>query len=93
MFDTSRQLLSTYATLTYYGLPLDYYADFVERISSQGVADLRNAARKNLQDTNLSILVVGDGKSVLPGLLALAENEKLGQVVVLDADGQVVKTL
>ena len=93
MFDTSRQLLSTYATLSFYGLPLDYYADFVERISSQGIADLRTAARNNLQDTNLSILVVGDGKSVLPSLQALAEQEKLGPVVVLDADGRVVKTL
>lgn len=93
LFDTSRQLLSTYATLSFYGLPLDYYAGFVGRISDQGVADLRTAARNNLNSTNLSILVVGDGEAVLPSLQALAKEESLGPVVVLDPDGHVVKTL
>jgi len=91
LFDTSRQLLSTYASLSFYGLPLDYYTNFVDRISSQGIADLRSAARKNLRDENLSILVVGDGASVLPSLQALADKESLGPVVTLDPDGRVVK--
>jgi len=93
LFDTSRQLLSTYASLSFYGLPLDYYADFVERISAQGIADVRTAARNNLHADDLSILVVGDGASVLSDLLALAEKEGLGPVVVLDPDGRVRRSL
>ncbi|MGH1346916.1 MAG: M16 family metallopeptidase [Nannocystales bacterium] len=92
LFDTSRQLLSTYASLSFYGLPLDYYAGFVGRISDQGIADLRTAARNNLNDSQLSILVVGDGEAVLPSLQALADKESLGPVVMLDPDGHVVKT-
>jgi predicted Zn-dependent peptidase len=92
LFDTSRGLLSTYSNLSFYGLPLDYYAGFVGRISSQGVADLRTAARNNLRDENLSILVVGDGESVLPSLEALAEKEGLGPVIRLDPDGRVLRS-
>ena len=93
LFATSRQLLQTYSNLVFYGLPLDDYANFVSRISDQGIADLRTAARNNLKDTNLSILVVGDGKSVLPSLQTLAKDEGLGPVVMLDPDGRVVKSL
>lgn len=92
LFDTSRQLLATYANLNFYGLPLDYYAGFVGRISAQGVADLRTTARNNLRDENLSILVVGDGDAVLPSLEALAKKEGLGPVIRLDPDGRVLRS-
>lgn len=91
LFDTSRQLLSTYASLSFYGLPLDHYEDFVQRISSQGIADLRTAARGNLREDQLSILVVGDGSSLLPDLEALADEEGLGPVVRLDPDGNALR--
>ncbi len=90
---TSRQLLRTYSNLMFYGLPLDYYDGFVGRISSQGIADLRTAARTNLRDSDLSILVVGDAETVLPELRALAQSESLGPVRELDADGHVLRTL
>lgn len=93
LFATSRQLLQTYSNLEFYGLPLDDYADFVSRISGQGIADLRTAARNNLRDKDLSILVVGDGDAVLPTLQALAKEESLGPVIKLDPDGKVLETL
>jgi zinc protease len=93
LFATSRQLLQTYSNLEFYGLPLDDYADFVSRISGQGIADLRTAARNNLRDKDLSILVVGDGDAVLPTLQALAKEESLGPVIKLDPDGKVLDTL
>ncbi len=95
MFSTSRRLLSTYSNLVFYGLPLDYYDAFVGRVTDQGIANLRTAARNNLRASDLSILVVGDGESVLPTLLKLAQDENLGggTVTVLDADGRVVRTV
>ena len=52
---------------------------------------MKKAATKYLKPGELRLLVVGDGKTVLPKLKELADNKDLaGKIVMLDADGNPV---
>jgi zinc protease len=91
-FATGADVMSSYRTLVYFGLPLDYWARFVENVSAVTREAVSAAAKAHLRPAQLTVLVVGDGKSVLPGLRELIESEALGQgaLITLDADGKVV---
>lgn len=90
-FATAQQILSMYAELIRYGLALDYWNGFVPRIEAVTGADVGRAAAKHLQPDRLVAVVVGDPEKVLPGLLRLTAEQKLGKgdLVVMDADAQI----
>lgn len=59
-FATSRDVLSMYGTLVYFGLPLDYYDEFVGRVKKVDLDKVAAAARRELKPGEAHILVVGD---------------------------------
>lgn len=90
---TGGQVLGTYKSLVYYGLPLDYYRTFVPKVQAATIADVRKAATAHVQPGKAQLLVVGDAKTVLPKLqevIAAEMGDKI-EVVTLDADGKIVK--
>jgi zinc protease len=91
-FATGNEVLGAFRELVYHGLPLTYYDGYVKGYETVTKASVRAAARKHLRPADLRLLVVGDGKAVLPKLRELAAGKDFpGEVVLLDADGVVAK--
>ena len=66
-----------------YGLPQDYYATYLQRLSQVTLADVQAMAKKYLDPSNMTILVVGSEEEVLPTL------DQFGEVTVYDIYGDV----
>jgi Predicted Zn-dependent peptidases len=66
-----------------YGLPLDYYSTYRERLAAVTPADLTRVGASQLKPDNLTIVVVGDLKTIEAPVRAL----NLGTVEVWDNDG------
>jgi zinc protease len=64
-FATGRQSLGMFRSLVYYGLPLDYYNHYVERVAKVTPAQVTEAARKHLRLEEAVLIVVGDGSAPL----------------------------
>ena len=92
-FATGGQTLGAFRDLIYYGLPLDYYDTFVPKVQAIEKAAVKKAAAKHLKPGQLQLLVVGDGKTVLPKLKevpAAAKELANAEIVMLDVDGKPV---
>ena len=89
-FSTGGQTLGAFRELIYYGLPLNYFDTFVPKVQAVSKNAVKAAATKHLKMTNLQLLVVGDGKVVLPKLKELAEAKEWGggKITLLDPDGK-----
>jgi zinc protease len=93
-FSTARRMLGTYASLVFYGLPLDYYDGFVKRVEALDASAVQAAAARNLRATDFKVLVVGDGAVIRAGLEKIASEGIFGGegVVQLDGDGRVIQS-
>jgi len=94
-FETGSSILETYRNLIFYGLPLDYYASFADKVRAVTPEQVARAAREHLAPGELHALVAGDAKTVLPALQAAVSAGELGKpatIVLLDADGKPVPT-
>jgi zinc protease len=60
-FATAQSALGQYRSLVYYGLPLDYFNSYVEKVGKVSEAQVKAAAAKNLRPGQAIYLVVGDG--------------------------------
>jgi zinc protease len=88
-FATGEQTLAAFRELVYFGLPLDYFDSYVGKVKAVDRTAVKKAAARHLHPGELQILVVGDGKVVLPRLEELvAAREIPGPIVKLDADGK-----
>lgn len=83
-FETTQDIGFRLAPVVTYGLPLDYYNSYVQRIEQVTQADVQRVARKYIDPAQLAIIVVGDRASVEPTLRAL----NLGPVTVRDMTGR-----
>jgi zinc protease len=60
-FATAQAALGQYRGLVYYGLPLDYFNSYVDRVNKVTEAEVKQSAAKHLRPAQAVILVVGDG--------------------------------
>jgi zinc protease len=65
-----------------YKLPDDYYARYVQNIEAVTAADVQRVAQKYIQPDRLAVIVVGDRKTIEPGVRSL----KLGTITPLTLD-------
>jgi Predicted Zn-dependent peptidases len=83
----SASTIASYAIMIdKYGLPKDYYKNYLKRLEAVTVADVQAAAKKYLQPEKAWIVVVGD-PSLEEGLKALASDK---QVQFFDGDANPV---
>jgi predicted Zn-dependent peptidase len=71
--------------IEFYGLDPDFYKTYAKRMAAVTSEKAKRLAGKYLSTTDTAIVVVGDAKQVRESL------EKLGRVVLYDADLKVVK--
>ena len=79
-FETTGSIASQMIPLITYGIPLDFYNSAVENIGAVTQADVQRVARQYVDPSKLTIVIVGDRKSIEPGLRALNP----GEIIVRD---------
>jgi predicted Zn-dependent peptidase len=70
-FETTGDIAARLVPLVVYGLPLDYYGSYVQRVEAVSQGDVQRVARRYLDASHLLVIVVGDRKSIEPGVRAL----------------------
>jgi zinc protease len=83
-WETSRAILQDLAEIVQFDLPEDYWNRLAARIEGLTLDQLRDAARTYLDPRRMVWLVVGDREKIEAGIRGLG----LGEVVILDADGE-----
>jgi zinc protease len=76
--DISRRLEESFI----YGLPDDYYTQYVPKIEAVSPADVQRIARTYLPTARMAVVVVGDRAKVEAGIKAL----NLGPITVMTID-------
>jgi predicted Zn-dependent peptidase len=85
-FETTAGAAFRFRDLLIYGLPLDYYAGYIDRIRAVTAADVQRVARRYIDPDRFDIVIVGDRSQIEAGLRALNE----GPIVYRDLWGQVL---
>ena len=78
-FETTGDISRRLEDMLVYHLPEDYFAKYVQNIQAVTAADVQRVAQKNVQPNRFAVVVVGDLKTIEPGIRAL----NLGPVKVL----------
>jgi zinc protease len=68
-FESTGDIASQLVPLALYGLPTNYYTAFSRRIDAVTAADVQRVARRYIDPARLSIVIVGDAKSIEDGLV------------------------
>ena len=85
-FETSSQIASALQSIVLYGLPEDYYENYLQNIEKVSLEDVRRVAQSYLDAAKMAVLVVGDLKTVKEGV----EKLMLGESQILDSEGEPV---
>ena len=68
-----------------FGLPDSFFNEYISKINAVTIDDVNRVANKYLDPSKMAIVIVGDRKTVEPGL------KELGYpLTILDADGNPV---
>lgn len=62
-FATAQASLGQYRTLVYFGLPLDYWTTYADKIAKVSASEVKQSAAKHVVPANTLWLVVGDGNA------------------------------
>jgi len=65
--------------MLYYGLPDDYFNNYIKNVLAVTKDDVQRVAKKYVDPENIAVVVVGDQKTVQKGL----EGLKLGKMKTL----------
>jgi predicted Zn-dependent peptidase len=76
------QLLSDWLTVQYYGLALDYWDKYPDRVSEVDAAGVQAAAKRFVDLNHMQWVAVGDRKQIQDKL------SKYGPVTVVDVNGK-----
>jgi predicted Zn-dependent peptidase len=81
-FETTGDMARRLEDAIIYRLPDDYFSRYVETINAVTGADVQRVAQKYIQPDRLAVIVVGDRKTIEPGIRKL----NLGPIEVLTID-------
>ena len=79
-FESTRGTADALAQAWVYDLPADYYTSYADRVRAVTAADVKRAADKYILPDKLVVVIVGDRKTIEPGVKAL----NLGPVSVIE---------
>ena len=81
-FETTQSLAGSLAQMFIFNLPPDYFETFTTRVRAVTQADVQRAAERYIQPDKFAVVVVGDLKTIEPGVRAL----NLGPVSTVTID-------
>jgi len=70
-FETTRGTADALAQSWTYGLPADYYMTYGDKVRAVTAADVQRVAAKYIQPDKLAVVIIGDRKTIEPGVKAL----------------------
>jgi predicted Zn-dependent peptidase len=79
-FETTGSIAGQMLPLITYGIPLDFYDTAVQKIGAVTQADVQRVARQYVTPEKLTLVIVGDRKTIEPGIRALNP----GTIVIRD---------
>jgi zinc protease len=85
-FETPEQISSRLTDVVLYGLPDDYFNNYIAGVRAVTIEDVNRAASKYLDPSRMAILVVGDRRVIEPGLRSLTDFAQT--ITLLDAEGR-----
>jgi len=86
-FETTQQIAAALVPVALYGLPLDYYNNYVQNIEGVTQADVARVAQQYINPGSLAIVIVGDRKTIEAGLKAT----NVGPIAIRDISGQPIQ--
>ncbi len=86
-YETNNALLASISSLMEYNLPESYLYNYPDRVDKLNVKDIQHVARQYLTPDALTWVIAGDISKIRPEL----EKLNLGEITVLDKDGQSVE--
>jgi len=86
-FETTSQIANQLVPVAMYGLPFDYYNNYVQNIESVTAADVERVARQYVNPGSLAVVIVGDRATIEPALKAL----NVGPISIRDMTGALVQ--
>jgi zinc protease len=86
-FETTQEIAAALVPVALYGLPLDYYNNYVQSIEGVTQADVARVAQQYINPGSLAIVIVGDRKTIEAGLKAV----NLGPIAIRDIAGQPIQ--
>jgi len=86
-FETTQQIAAALVPVALYGLPLDYYNNYVQSVENVTQADVNRVAQQYINPGSLAIVIVGDRKTIEQGLRAT----NVGPISIRDITGQIVQ--
>jgi zinc protease len=86
-FETTQQIAAALVPVALYGLPLDYYNNYVQNIEGVTQADVARVAQQYINPGTLAIVIVGDRKTIEAGLKAT----NVGPIAIRDISGQPIQ--
>jgi zinc protease len=75
MFSDIRMILSNFASLEFYGRPMDYYETYRARYEKVTIADIKRVAQKYLRPDQMVIMVAGNVEECKAGADKLLANQ------------------
>jgi len=86
-FETTQQIAGALVPVAMYGLPLDYYNNYVQNIEAITQADVERVARQYINPGSLAVVIVGDRKTIEQSLKAV----NIGPIFIRDMTGQAIQ--
>ncbi len=83
-FETTQQIAAALVPVALYGLPLDYFNNYVQNIEGVTQADVARVAQQYINPGSLAVVIVGDRKTIEQGLKAV----NVGPIAIRDISGQ-----
>ncbi|MFL5600795.1 MAG: M16 family metallopeptidase [Gemmatimonadaceae bacterium] len=83
-FETTQQIAAALVPVAQYGLPLDYYNNYVQSVEAITQADIARVAQQYINPGSLAIVIVGDRKTIETAL----KSTNVGPIQIRDITGQ-----
>ena len=86
-FETTQEIASALVPVALYGLPLDYYNNYVQSVEAVTQADVTRVAQQYINPGSLAIVIVGDRKTIEEAL----KSTNIGPISIRDMRGQPIQ--
>ncbi len=86
-FETTQQIAAALVPVALYGLPLDYYNNYVQNIEAVTQADVARVAQQYINPASLAIVIVGDRKTIEQAL----KSTNVGPISIRDISGHAIQ--
>jgi len=83
-FETTQQIAAALVPVALYGLPLDYYNNYVQNVEAVTQADVARVAQQYINPGSLAVVIVGDRKTIEQGL----KSTNVGTISIRDMSGR-----